>query len=448
MDSIPIDERSVVAKFKENNHQAFFKFIEQYESYIAPVMRFRGYRCVNTAERTVQFTFGEVTFSRTRWYKGKKCRIPVDEKLGLEKNIRYSRELLYQVAKLSNLVPYRKVPEVVQMMYQIYITKDTVHKAVQLAADLLEEREDYRFFQEEYPVEKIKAEVIFVEGDGLWLNKQERRQKDKEDKKRGMEFSHFVVHTGSKKVGKDRYELQNKKEISSRNNHKARERLLDYIYNHYEITEDTVLITNSDGGKGYSPYVFKELAKALKIKRHEHFWDEYHVLKDIGAMTRRFSPEFRSEIINALKEHKKSRLKTLLDTMASFIDDSQYLEKFLVYQKKFLKNFAYTKSASMRGLSKQGVGIIESQHRKLSYRMKKRGMYWTERGADAMTQMILLSSENSLRDLFFGGWRDEYKKYKEMKAGVGRIHVNADEKFPIRKIKSIYKNNRWKNKLY
>ncbi len=84
-------DKAIVEKFKDKNLQEFHKFVSDYDNYIAPIMRASGYKFVNYAERTVTFTFGQVTFSRRRWYKNGKCRIPVDEKLGLEKRIAYPK---------------------------------------------------------------------------------------------------------------------------------------------------------------------------------------------------------------------------------------------------------------------------------------------------------------------------------------------------------------------
>ncbi|MGT2964665.1 ISLre2 family transposase [Streptococcus acidominimus] len=436
MDTRPIDERDFVSTFRKENQQKFFQFLEQYENYIAPIMRARGYRCKDRIERTVLFTFGELTFSRSRWYKGKQCRIPVDEKLGLTKHVRYSQELMYQVARLSQKVPYRKVPEIIEMMYGICISKDTVNKAVQMTATLLEEREDYRFYEEEATPEKISSPIIYVEGDGSFLKSQEKDKKS-------IEFSHFVIHTGSKEVGKNRYELQNKIEISSCSNRKARERVLDYIYNHFEITEDTILVTNSDGGKGYTPYVFKELAKALKIQRHEHFWDKYHVFQDIRLLTRNYPTELRASFFRAIQVHSKAELKTCFDTLESLIeiDSKKELERFEQYKSKFMKNFQYTKSAELRDLSLEGVGIMESQHRKITYRMKNRGMYWTRRGAEAMSQMLILDAEE-LRELFFGEWRKEYEYYRNNSSSAGRADRVFKETSSVRTYKAYRSGKR------
>ena len=57
---------------------------------------------------------------------------------------------------------------------------------------------------------------------------------------------------------------------------------------------------------------------------------------------------------------------------------------------------------------------MESQHRKVSYRMKRRGMYWSIKGADTMSRMIILDYQKELRDLFFGDWRDAYEKFQSL----------------------------------
>lgn len=150
------DELRFSSQEQEKTIQNFLKHIEQYDESISSSMRSKGYRCKNQAERTVAFTFGEVTFSRKRWYKNGECRIPVDEMLGLEKNVRHSQELLYQAAVLATKLPYRQVGETIEMVYNVTVTKDTVNKVVKLANQLLEEKDDYRFFKEEKKIEKLK----------------------------------------------------------------------------------------------------------------------------------------------------------------------------------------------------------------------------------------------------------------------------------------------------
>lgn len=84
---------------------------------------------------------------------------------------------------------------------------------------------------------------------------------------------------------------QDKKEFIGLDNRLVREQVIDYLLSNYDVTDQTLLITNFDGGHEYTPYVFKEMAKVLRIKRHEHFWDEYHVNKKLKNYLKFYSEE-------------------------------------------------------------------------------------------------------------------------------------------------------------
>ena len=99
-------------KLRENNQQFFLKMVASYEKTIAASMRAQGFKRINQKERTVTFSFGTMTFSRSRWKKGDTIRVPLDEKLGLIPRQRFSQEFLYLVTILASFMPYRKVVEV------------------------------------------------------------------------------------------------------------------------------------------------------------------------------------------------------------------------------------------------------------------------------------------------------------------------------------------------
>ena len=306
--------------------------------------------------------------------------------LGLQKNVRFSWEFMYQVANLSTIMPYDKVVRVIEMTKGICITKPTVVKAVKLCEKLLKERATYRFYEEGQQPEKKKADIIYIEGDGVMV----KARKQDEDNQR-FDLAHFIVHTGSRKVSQQRSELINKKEFISMNNRLARSQVIDYLYNTFEITEKTILITNSDGGHGYTPYVFKEIAKALHIKRHEHFWDAYHVNQLITTYFKSYSQELIEEAFRAIQEHQKNKMEMVFDTVDSLVVSEEEKDIFNTTKKRLLQNFPYTKPAKLRGFDRVSLGVMETQHRKITYRMKRRGMYWSSWGARTMSQMILLA---------------------------------------------------------
>ncbi|PHV58401.1 transposase [Streptococcus macedonicus] len=406
---ISFDERKIKEELFIQNSKEFHRFVECYDNQMVPVMKAKGYTCIHSMERTVAFTFGEFTFRRRRWKKGDKWVVPVDEKLGLQKNVRFSLTLMYQIARLATMMPYDKVLQVIEMTYHITITKPTVVKAVKLCETLLEERKAHRFFEEELQSEKKKANIIYIEGDGVMV----KARKQGDDNRR-FDLSHFIVHTGSLKVSQQRSKLIDKKEFVSMNNRLARSQVIDYLYNTFEITEETILITNSDGGHGYTPYVFKEIAKALNIKRHEHFWDAYHVNQLVKTYFKPYSQQLIEEALQAIYQHSKSQLQSVFDTTESILTTTEEEVAFENTKQRILQNFRYTKPASLRGLQKVSLGVMETQHRKITYRMKRRGMYWSDWGAETMSQMILLVYEGRLKELFFGDWRQEYKKITDL----------------------------------
>ena len=69
--------------------------------------------------------------------------------------------------------------EVVELLNQVYVTKDSVQKAVNIAGDLLEEkRRSIVFFLSEKR-RKIKTDTLYIEGDGLWVKRSQAGQEGK-----------------------------------------------------------------------------------------------------------------------------------------------------------------------------------------------------------------------------------------------------------------------------
>ena len=130
-------------------------------------------------------------------------------------------------------------------------------------------------------------------------------------------------------------------------------------------------------------------------------------------------------------------MKTVLDTVESLIadgDDEEYYNYFN-FRRKILNNFKYTKPAKLRNLSAKGIGVMESQHRKITYRMKHRGMYWSLKGAYTMSRLIILDRINLVDDLFFGNWQKEYEYYQNQRLSVGYLREAKEQTiFKSRKI--------------
>lgn len=405
------DERAYYSELRKNNIKNFLKMIEKLDDELMPQMKLQGWKYRKRAEKTVTFSLGVVTYRRRSYSKDGVWRYPVDEELGIVKYGRYSPELLYQIADYATSMPLRQVSTKFEVSAQLYIGKSTVHSTTNKVSKLFDDREEYRYFEENEMIDKIKAQAVYIEGDGVMLKTQEKERVD---------MAHFLVHTGSEKISGNRYRLKNKSEVISSQHAVALDQLEDLLTNRYDITSDTVLITNSDMGKGYTPYIFKEIASLFQC-RHEHFWDAQHLNMKIKERFRKLPYELEQGLFSAIQLHSKKSTRVILDTAESLINNEEELELFNKFKTKLLQNFQYTKPAELRGFSHRGIGVMETQHRKLTYRMKRRGMYWSEKGANTMSKMILAVYNDSLRELFFGAWREEYAYYQKIDIPVGEF---------------------------
>ncbi|HEP2676612.1 TPA: ISLre2 family transposase [Streptococcus pyogenes] len=392
----------------EASQREFLKKIRQYDEQMRPIMKARGYTYIQSMERTVAFvSVGEVRFKRRRYRKNGEWSTPVDEALGLKKNSRYSEEMIQMIAKCALEMSYAKTAKLISEIYGISLSSTTVNKVIREYHDVIEQQKDYRFFKENNS-QKRHVPVIYIEGDGVML-----KAKKGDLNSRRVDLSHFVVHEGVKKGRGKRLDLKQKHEVISFSSKEARRKVLDYLSETYEITKDTLLITNSDGGHGYTPYVFKELAKALKVKRHEHFYDGYHVTQMLKQAFKSSGKDLLEQSFKAIHTHDKQELREVFE-QAERLNKEVIDEGFLSIKNKLLNNFQYTKPAHLRGLEKRGIGVMESQHRKITYRMKRRGMYWTKNGIETISQLILFADEKKLDDFFSGKWREEYEKFQAL----------------------------------
>lgn len=150
------DERVFISEMARFREKEFLKKVSSYDNEIAATMRLKGFKRVDASERTVVFTFGEMTFSRNRWRKDGITCYPVDEWLGLKPYIRYSPELIFRMAKHASVLSYREVCRMMQQSYQLEVTKDAVLKAVKVAGSLFAEKERYRFYLNEEHTKKSR----------------------------------------------------------------------------------------------------------------------------------------------------------------------------------------------------------------------------------------------------------------------------------------------------
>ncbi|MFZ2576381.1 MAG: UPF0236 family protein [Lactococcus hircilactis] len=432
-------EKSFELRFEEwRNKQtkaAFLKSVEEYDEFIYEKMKKKDWVSNGFKERTISMVWGTVTFRRRTFKKGKAFRVPVDEHFGFEKSQRVSMELLIKIAKLAIDETYSAVCRTIWELYHVDISIWTVYHAIDLVAGILEKREQYRYL-EELEIKKICPKIIFIEGDGVMF----RTNHSKILRQYWADYAHFVVHTGVVETTKDRFECENKLEFFGSDLKVIRQQVIQHILNTMEITPETIFVTNSDGGKGYSAKAFKDMVSELSVsryQRHEHFWDRYHVREKVEYKTRAM-PEVGEAIMQAIYAHDKEKLNVALDTMESKItarifdyedEEEQAQGDFQKFKNKLLYNFKYLETPEHRGLSPRGIGVIESNHRKITFRAKFRGMHWSKKHLVAIAQLTILKGAKLLDDLFYGDWQAIYEQYEPVDSDYRQWFKRVQEEY-------------------
>ncbi|MEY8514923.1 ISLre2 family transposase, partial [Lactococcus taiwanensis] len=362
----------------------FLKKIKTYDDEVLPKMRKAGWIPKGFKERTISFTSGTYTFERRFYVRNGEYCVPVDEHFGFEKGQRLSKELRNKIVKLALESTYRGVCRIIWELYHVDISIWTVHQTVVQAEKLLKEREEYRYLDESSENKKLLVDYLYIEGDGVRF----RTLHDKGEKKQ-TDYAHFIVHTGTKEKYKGRASCLNRKEFFGVDLQTVRAQVIDYIHNCIELKENAVVITNSDGGVGYNPRSFRFIAKEIGAPIHEHFIDRYHVKEKVIKETQNH-PKIGQLILDAIHAYDKGKLQVALDTMEATLALSEPNELFEEFKRYLMGNFKWMKPPQMRGLKGRGIGIIESNHRKITYRAKRRGMTWSKQNMEAMGQLIIL----------------------------------------------------------
>jgi len=102
-------------KLRENNQQFFLKMVASYEKTIAASMRAQGFKRINQKERTVTFSFGTMTFSRSRWKKGD-IIITTSLTDGIDKSIQAGAKVVIVCCKKEDFISPRVTSECAIML--------------------------------------------------------------------------------------------------------------------------------------------------------------------------------------------------------------------------------------------------------------------------------------------------------------------------------------------
>lgn len=399
LQNILISENDVLAKEEQLvrlssrvMNYLFKQYIKLHEPALLQKYQAQGYCTGKNAERSVYFLFGEMTYARTPVEKNGHIVYPIDELLGLERYSRYSVGTKYALVSLSMVTSYRKSAELIETIANVTASKDTVMKVVHEYGEKYKEHEAYL---EEYGTEGTQqVDYLYIEGDGVFVGGKDGKNK---------ELAHFIVHEGIEKNGQ-RKKTKNLKQFVGLGHKKTLNHLENYLYRTYDL-KNTVIVTNSDGGKGYSQKTFKSFLPV--VKRHEHFFDRYHI--SVKLEQRVFVPELIPIFQKAINNYSLEAVRRALDTLESCAvteEQEVHVKKLRAYLRR---NWKIIKPYPIRELpgEKQGIGIMESLHRTLTFRMKRNSKYWGK-GLEPMAWLLATKRNGTLKEIFLEKWKQEF----------------------------------------
>lgn len=252
-DTVIEQDMKLLTLFFELFRTALGIALEQLDRELATEYKKQGYIVERQEGRTVQCLCGTVSFV-CRWMKkpGKKGIYPLDKQLRLKPYQRFSALLMKKVAETATSCVYRKTADIVNRFTLTNLSHQTVKHIVMQSGTLCQEWQDIQ--RQETSVEETEALVVYIEGDGLVLRGQHKKQ---------LEIHRMQVYEGREKEGK-RTRLIHAYHMASTEYEKTWERAGWYMHRQYGLSH-TIVISNGDGGTGYGYEAFQKLAKGLQM---------------------------------------------------------------------------------------------------------------------------------------------------------------------------------------
>jgi len=206
------------------------------------------WRNVGTERRCLVSSLGAIRYKR-RVYRDEQSqrRKPVDELLGLQRYGRMSGRVQEMGSSLACSGTYRLAADQLSYLTKTAISHSAVQRMVWSVGNRIadgEEAERRRIFGqgEAHAGGEIPAAVLYGESDGVWVHLQR-------EKRRSTEVRVAILSTGRKRVGKDRYRLENKHCLTAigMNSEQWQEHILREAHLAYDLSRTEMLISGGDG---------------------------------------------------------------------------------------------------------------------------------------------------------------------------------------------------------
>ena len=401
-------------------HETFADLIGETFTHLNKVMKEKAqqenFLVERNDSRTIQFSFGAVTYRRTlvKNRNQKETFYPLDKWLGFCKYQRYSPLVELRVAELASESDYRESARVLSEWTPVTMSHTTVGKIVkrvgeaQGAAD--KELVDELDIAASLPEGK-KLDFLYAEADGVHVRGTDRRH---------HEVYHGITYEGWIKNGK-RVSLFNPHVILTTQGVNDFWKEVQASSTYKYSLEDTQIVTNSDGGSGYSAERFQQAFSQSNLPVLNQL-DDYHIKQAVNRSFGWKMNEFKKNVQRAIIEKDLVNFNLWLDTFESTLQDKQEIKRVSEFRTYILNHweriFDWRNVVENAPKNARSLGCIESRQRHISFRMKKRGMHWSARGAEAMVKVKQGMLNGTLREAYLKSQRRTKRKQREVKKDV------------------------------
>ena len=325
---------------------------------------------------------------------------------------------------------YRLASEATKRLAGITISHTTFQRLVQEAGQAQSAMDTHKrdeIFEDITIPEAPSPQHLYCEADGLYVK----------GKGKSIEIKNMIVYTGWEQNG-PRVSLTDRQTFSTV------ESVDDFwekgfaVIRHRWDLSGTHIATNADAASWISTErvadVFSEAASIT------HQLDRFHVKRSIRRGFSR-QPKLIPLLEEAITKRDQDRFKAVIDTGLGNAETDRE-EKRIEAMRKYLEGHwdllrDWREVSPNRPENARGMGSMESNQRRLAYRMKRRGMYWSETGAEAVAKVQQGIANGTLREAVLTVWpnrpvtqklrRQAKKASKRDEMGIrhGRIDVGA-----------------------
>lgn len=375
-----------------------------------------GWMVGRNDEKGITCTFGEVRFRRTLMYDQKgNPRYPLDDWLGFRKYQRHSPLVEVKVAELASRSDYRETARMLKEWTAVDIshtTVGTILKRVGSAQAIADEEMVQELAESETLPKAKKIDFLYAEADGVYVRSTKKRKH--------IEVAHSIMYEGWEKNGK-RVSLKGRKVLmTTQSTDDFWAEVQAFAANEYELNQ-TQIVTNSDGGAGYTGEKFKE-AFSQTDQPILHQLDDYHIQQALGRTFGWKTDKLKSRVKKAIEEQNSKAFKLAVDTYESTLEDEKQLEKLNRFRTYILNHWDVIQDWRKRTENvpegARGLGAMESNQRHISFRMKKRGMHWSDEGAEAMVKVKQGILNGTLRTVYLSAQHRSDRQQRAFKKSI------------------------------